>query len=120
MDDPNQPPIELVAAHMNGNDRLRALLAENGDDGTAAAEVRHHLSPHPDREMFPAARADLAEALRKMGWFVEDGPDGGLLLTEVREVASGAFNRHTATLAWLANGAGWLYDGWERAVPTES
>ncbi|MBV7379200.1 hypothetical protein [Maritimibacter dapengensis] len=119
MSDPNQPPVELVARHVNGNDELRGLLANNGDDGTGVAEVRHFLSPlTPD--LCPAPRADLVTALREGGWFAEPFGETGVMLTETREVASGAFNRHTATLDWMVQGAGWMYDGWERAVQVES
>ncbi|MEL6523141.1 MAG: hypothetical protein AAFQ66_19370 [Pseudomonadota bacterium] len=101
------------------NDKLRAALADYGDDGSEPREVVHFAYPSPDGA--GADRNELMIDLAYLGMeFLDSDPTRpSAILREVREVASTEFDRHTEELEAVFLGKSWQYDGWESAVLTE-
>ena len=112
-----------VSAARAQNDRVRAALAEHGDDGTAARRVRHHIAPQ-EAWLCPADAGMLGSAFGEIGFDVAPGqadlPSGlaGLMLIEEGEVAGDDFDLFNARLIRDVTALGWLYMGWDCEVKT--
>jgi len=101
-------------ANTLANDKLRAALAREGDDGTAPRHVLHFVWPEPGGEKHATVVLDYLVA---KGLSVDPGKaNKGYIGEETREVASAGFDTRTAELKTATQGWGWAYDGWECAV----
>lgn len=98
------------------NDRVRAALAAEGDDGTRIRHVIHFAYPLEGGGHDQQAARDLVV------WtgceFTETDDSSGIVFEHMREVASDDFDRATERLARDLASIGWTYDGWECAVVT--
>ena len=108
-----------AAPEPTANDRLRAALLDQGDDGRAIRFVTHYAYPATEDA------AGMKDARDAVSWIApkcrrtEDGT--GLRFVHEREVASGEFDEMTETFERDFEAIGWSYDGWDCAVvPGES
>lgn len=98
----------------DGNDKVRAALAKEGDDGTKPRHVRHFVHPAAGG----ATNATVVhEFLVLNGLKVDpEAAKDGFFAEETREVASSDFDARTAMLTNSMAQWNWKYDGWECAV----
>ena len=104
-----KPDPETVA-----NDKIRAALKREGDDGTAPRHVIHYVHPLDGGEINASAVLDYLVA---SGFEVDPNKaQSGYFAEETREVASRDFDAHCGALRHAMGQWNWKYDGFECAV----
>lgn len=100
------------------NAKVRAALAEHGDEGQAVRHVIHFAYPVEggDAAAKQAARATIL-GLGSFD-FTETEGSPGVVFDHQSEVASADFDALTDALETALARDGWKYDGWECAVAT--
>ncbi|HEV7692831.1 MAG TPA: ribonuclease E inhibitor RraB [Hyphomonadaceae bacterium] len=102
------PPREL-------NDAVRKLLAEHGDNGSAARHVVHYV--YPSKKDKPSPRSQVKAELEALGFKVRNAAmDGGLIFEHHVPVAEDGFDELTEQLEEWLDGMSWGNDGWEAAL----
>lgn len=100
-------------------DRVRASLADVGDDGTAVREVVHTAWPLDGVE--GASLDSVSYELSAAGFDVHEVYGGGVAFGHRTEVASARFETFTEAIALELAYLGWEYAGWQTvAVPSGS
>lgn len=101
------------------NEKTRAALGVLGDSGRPPRAIRHFATPG-EREHL-TSRATLTRDAAPRGFAVRETAYGGGLVFEHRgAVADPAFDAVTAEFAAWLDQRGWVYDGWECDVVSES
>jgi hypothetical protein len=112
----NSPFPEVTASEYVRlkNGKVRAALAQHGDDGSVPRHLMHFLFRCDDATK---TEAEMASMLIPLGFEVDLSKcEGGIIAEEHREVASEDFDCLTQSLSNLAEAHGWTYDGFECAV----
>ncbi|MEM9422815.1 MAG: hypothetical protein AAF986_09980 [Pseudomonadota bacterium] len=97
------------------NERVRAQLAEMGDNGLAPRHVCHYFFAR----RWPLKRcpqADIIANLRELGFAAHPTDKKGVMCDAFGPVAGDGFDRLTESLFTLGCDNGWIYDGWECQV----
>ncbi len=107
---------EAVAPELSANDKVRAALREQGDDGTRVRHVMHFAYPVSEDAAGPQDARDAVSWIAPR--FTETNEATGIVFEHEREVASEAFDAMTDRFGADLAAIGWTYDGWECAVET--
>jgi hypothetical protein len=101
-----------------GNDKVRHVLAQHGDDGTKVRHVIHFAYPADASRAAGMATAKETVLQHVEVNFTETDESEGIVFEHYREVASVEFDELTDALKAALAKDGWKYDGWECAVET--
>lgn len=111
-----KPPVVGPVNQAIANDKVRAQLLKEGDDGSLERHVVHFAYPVDGAED-ALSKDEIKDILSAPGLaFSESEDSAGIVFEMHREVASASFDSMTQAFADNLRELGWRYDGWECAV----